>query len=315
MIEVGKGELCEDWNLRFVRHAGSGGPNEKEWVQRWLFESNRIGIHCGNFASFNSNRYENGSKNIEYLNNSVREETLVVASYSNLQLRKKYIGLVEPGSREVHAIDLEDRSVVASRSIEESRGEALEFEERYRDFCEFEKTVKIAEWMEVGYERFKPLWHWQTRRTLHGVSTDYDIKRQYVEAVFTGGETPKNIAVLTNDDQEYIAAEWLRNLYSSFRLDAPVGGNLQYIDILGSSEEQRVVGSVTYSSYEESRVEALNSYVGESEAYFFGKGPNPPEDLAEEAHYVSLDEVFDWMDSENTRRQESLHLLLGYENI
>lgn len=306
-------KLSEGWKLRFARHAGGSGPNKKQWVQEWLFDTNRIGLHYDNIASFNESRYENGSGSIRRLNRAVDQQTLVVVAFSELKSRTKYLAVVQPDSREVHAIDLDDDSIVDSTEIEESEGEDREFEQRYEDEYSFEKTVRVSDWMPVTYEERKPLWHWQTPTSLHGVSKDSGVKRDYAKAVFEGGKTPKSVAVLSNDDQEFIAAHWLQNEYEDFRLDAPVGGNLQYIDILGSTESERVVGSVTYASYDKSRIEDLNSYKNDSIAYYFGRGPDAPDRLAEEVNYVSLGEVFDWMDTEGTRRQRSLHVMLGYD--
>jgi len=244
----------------------------------------------------------------------MENETLVVVSFYHLEKEKKYLATVEPDSREVHAVDMETETIVDSEPVEEPRGRREEFEEEYQDEYSFEKTVKVSSWMLIGYEEHKPLWHWQSRQTIHGPNQDADIKREYVKAVYEGDTIPKDIAVLSNDDQELMAERRLRERLDGFRLGSGRGGGLQYIDILGSTETDRVVASVTYSSYENDRIEAVNSFADDSRTYFFARGRERPEDLADDIEYVPLQRVFDWMDTDGTRRQESLHVMLGYQD-
>jgi len=84
-----------------------------------------------------------------------------------------------------------------------------------------------------------------------------------------------------------------------------------------SDEPQTIVASVTSStgSHRRERVEAINSFSDRDAAYFFAADDSRPSGLDEDVTYVSLREVFDWMNEDGTRRQRSLDTMLGLRDL
>jgi len=74
-----------------------------------------------------------------------------------------------------------------------------------------------------------------------------------------------------------------------------------------------VVASVTSSSggRRRDRIEAVNSYSDRDEVFFFDARDSRPSNLNTSVTYVPLEDVFEWMNEDDTRRQHSLHTMLG----
>jgi len=296
-----------------VRHAGSGGPNKEEWIQRWLFETNRVGVHFDPIASFNSDDYDYGATEIDYLNSAASDPVLLVVGFSELPKRKKYITKVEPDSREVHAVNMESEEIVEFINIDSPQRRNQDFESKHGESCTFEKTIKVNEWIPVSFIERQPLWRWHSQSTIHGPNNSAEVKKEYVNAIYNNEPVPETLESLSSDNQELIAERWLRNHFENFQLDAARGGVLEHIDILGSTDSSRIVASVTSaSSYTEERIKSINEFADETKAFFFGRSNKRPDKLHPNVTYVSLSEVFDWMNTDNTRRQESLRVMLGY---
>lgn len=59
----------------------------------------------------------------------------------------------------------------------------------------------------------------------------------------------------------------------------------------------------------------INDFVDRDEVYILDAEESRPTDLADDIHYVSVDEVFEWMDTDGTRWQRSLYSMMGLENL
>jgi len=331
-VEFRKPEDYSDHKVRFVRHAGSSGPGSKEYVQKFLFDSDnpRIGIHFDNKASFNEDHYSSGGYMVRYLNNMADEPTLVVVSFSSKSKGEKYVAEVVGDSREVVVIDTKEERIAETASVETSEGRLQKLEDTYDevlpdddDRYKLFKTVQVSGWLAVAQHSSMPLWHWHSVQSVHGPSENASLKREYVRSVYTGAETPRKLLVLSNEQQELLVEKYLRYKVfdeKNFRLDAPRGGRLEAIDILGHADEEQIFASVTASSgsHEDERIAEINQYGQKGRAFFFGVGYDDDEDddkgpdsLSEEVDYIALEEVFDWMNDAADHRRESLDVMLG----
>jgi len=203
----------------------------------------------------------------------------------------------------------------------DSNGTISQLTENYEDEPRYKviKTLRVESWRPINQENHKLLWDWHSQPALHEPGKNSASKKRYIRAVYNGDSKPLIKEALDNRDQELIAEKFLRDRFNGFTIDVPRGGRLENIDILGTAEDESggelktVVASVTSSSgsRRKNRIETLNSYSDRDEVFFFDAEERRPEKLHDEVEYVSLEEVFQWMNQDNTRRQRSLHTMLG----
>ncbi|MDL0122391.1 hypothetical protein [Halobacterium salinarum] len=310
--------MSDSFAIRFVRHAGKEGPLSKEAMQTELRDGERPGvaIQFDNEPSFDDKKYDSQQYQIRYLNEAAAEPTLFVASFTHYPKREKYIGRSN-GTREILVFDMNEDEIVDRAEVSSSKGEVATFKDQYPDErYKFVKFVGVNGWKQVAQESHRPLWHWHSVQTIHGPSSNADVKRKYIRASFFDEPTPRQFEVLSSDDHELMAEHWLRSKLSEFSLDAPRGGTMEAIDILGSAQKEGelvpIYASVTNSTggYESSRVEAINSYPQHADRYFIGGG-SKPDGLSSEVTFVSLREVFELMDGDGGRLRHTLDVMLG----
>ena len=137
--------------------------------------------------------------------------------------------------------------------------------------------------------------------------------------MYHGDSKPLIQTSLDSHEQELIAEKYLRDKHNSFTLNVPQDSKLENIDVLGTAKDgdldklKTIVASVTSStgSRQRGRVRAINSHSDRDEVYFFDAEDSRPASLDEDVTHVSLEGVFKWLNKDETRRQRSLHTMLG----
>lgn len=313
-------------SVLFVRHSGDGFLGQA-WSQEWLFNDGdsqqRIGVHYQDQPSFDSSDYTHGANRISRFNKAGVEPTVVVVGFSKLPKNEKYVSKTIPESQEIVVMDTDHNKIVEVADVTPGK-RILEFDEKYREQSQYKiiKTLQVERWKSVHHDTHKPLWDWHGRQTLHDTRKRAAEKKRYIRAVYQGEAKPILPDSLRDREQELLAEKYLRNRLTDFRLEAPRGGRLENIDLLGSTMKEdegeitKVVASVTSSTggRRQERVQTINSYSDRTEAYFFDLEGARPSNLDEDITYVSLEEVFDWMNSKGKHRQHSLYTMLGVED-
>lgn len=309
--------------VMFVRHGGKGFL-DKRWAQDWLYgesaDQPRIGIHYHDKASFDSSDYPSRGNRIDRMEEAAPIPTITVVSFSKYPKGEKYVTRTIPDSREVVVMDIDNKQVEYVEEVGEA-GSVPEFTERYDNDGQYKviKTLRVEAWKRVPQENHKLLWDWHSREAIHDPVTNAAEKTEYIRAVYQGNNKPLITTSLSSHDQELIAEKYLRDKLDDFTLDAPRGGTLENIDVLGTVKDEdngnlkTVVASVTSSTGGrlKGRVEDINFYSDRDEVYFFDAEDSRPRNLHDDVTYVSLEDVFEWMNEEDTRRQRSLHTMLG----
>lgn len=309
--------------VMFVRHSGDGFLGD-QWSQNWLFGNDdtpaRIGVHYQDKASFDSSKYTYRPRRIQRFEKAASTPTITVVGFSEKLKGEKYITRTIPNTREIVVMDVDNKNVVHEEEVEEA-GRVPELTDQYEDDNQYRivKTNRVEDWKRVSQENNKLLWDWHSQEAIHDPSKNAIQKARYIRAVYRGDSKPLIQTSLDNHEQELIAEKYIRDKLTKFTLDVPRGGRLENIDVLGtatdddSSELKTVVASVTSSSGGRWRdhVRAINSYSDRDEVYFFDAKDSRPANLNEEVTYVSLESVFEWMNEDDTRRQRSLHTMLG----
>jgi len=313
--------MADDEPVTFVRHSGAGFLGE-QWLQDWLFEDDeqqsRIAVHYQSEASFDSSDYSNGGGRVARFSDAGQEPTIAVVAFSEYPSGEKYIAKTLPDTREIVVLDTNTQSIADVKPIE-SNGSLPEITKEYEGKKGYKiiKTIQVEDWKTIHQENNKLLWDWHSQPALHDPGKKSDKKALYIRSVYYGDDKPLIKEALDHRGQELIAEKHLRENYNNFTLDAPRGGKLENIDILGSAESsdglKTVMASVTSSSgsRRRNRIEAANAYTNRGEVFFFDAEENRPEQLDDNAMYVSLEEVFQWMDENGTRRRRSLKTMLG----
>lgn len=312
-----------DEPVTFVRHSGGGFLGDR-WSQDWLFGEvdgqPRIGIHYQDRASFDYSDYTHRPRRIRRFEKAASTPTIAVVGFSKKDSGTKYITRTVPDSREIVVMDIKNESVDHVNEIGKT-GSVSELTDEYKDDGQYRiiKTLHVEDWKRVSHENHKLLWDWHSQDALHDPSTNAAEKARYIRAVYHGDSKPLIQISLDNHEQELIAEKYLREKFDDFTLDAPRGGKLENIDVLGtatdkdSGELKDVIASVTASSgnHRRSRIRTINSYSDRDEIFFFDAEDSRPGDLHSDVTYVSLEDVFEWMNEDDTRRQRSLHTMLG----
>ncbi|AXR82302.1 hypothetical protein AArcMg_2306 [Natrarchaeobaculum sulfurireducens] len=217
-------------------------------------------------------------------------------------------------------MDVGNENVVHIEEVGKA-GSIPELTDQYEDDNQYRivKTTRVEAWKHVSQENNKLLWDWHSQEAIHDPSKNATQKARYIRAVYHGDSKPLIQTSLDSHEQELIAEKYIRDRLTKFTLDVPRGGRLENIDVLGtardddSSKLMTVVASVTSSSGDRwrDRVRAINSYSDRDEVYFFDAKDSRPAHLNENVTYVPLEQVFEWMNEDDTRRQRSLHTMLG----
>jgi len=309
--------------VMFVRHSGGGFLGDR-WAQNWLFGGDnnppRISIHYQDEASFDSSDYSHRPRRIRRFEKAASTPTIAVVGFSEKASGEKYITRTIPDSREIVVMDIDNEDIVQVEEVKEE-GSVPELTDQYKNDGQYRvvKTLRVEDWKSISQENHKLLWDWHSQDALHDPSRNATEKARYIRAVYHGDSKPLIRISLDNHEQELIAEKYLRDLLNDFTLDAPRGGKLENIDVLGTSKDEdtddlnTVVASVTDSagSHRIGRIKSINSYSDRDEVYFFDAEDSRPGDLHEDVTYVSLEDVFEWMNEDGTRRQRSLHTMLG----
>jgi len=309
--------------VMFVRHSGSGFLGQR-WSQDWLFGDGdtppRIAVHYQDKASFDSSRYTHRPRRIQRFEKAASTPTITVVGFSEKSKGEKYITRTIPDTREIVVVDVDNKNMVHVEEVTEE-GTIFELTDQYEDDSQYKifKTTRVEDWKYVYQENNKLLWDWHSQEAIHDPSENATEKARYIRAVYHGDSKPLIQTSLDHHEQELIAEKYIRDKVTKFTLDAPRGGSLENIDVLGtakgndSSKLMTVVASITSSSgsNRKDRIQTMNSFSDRDEVYFFDAKDSRPENLDEHVTYVSLNVVFDWMNEEDTRRQRSLHTMLG----
>jgi hypothetical protein len=312
-----------DEPVMFVRHSGGGFLGEG-WSQDWLFGEvdgqPRIGIHYQDRASFDSSDYTNRPERIRRFEKAASVPTIVVVGFSEKASGEKYITRTIPGSREIVVMDVDYEGIVQVDDVEEESS-VPELTDQYEDNSQYKfvKTLQVEDWKHIFQESHKLLWDWHSQDALHDASKNATEKARYIRAVYHEDSKPLITTSLSHHEQELIAEKYLRDRLDDFTLDAPRGGTLENIDLLGTVKDKSagrlktVVASVTSSSgrHRRDRIKTINSLNDRDEVYFFGADESRPGNLLDDVTYVSLENVFEWMNEDDTRRQRSLHTMLA----
>lgn len=312
--------------VMFVRHGSKGLLGEK-WVQEWLYGENaedaRIAIHYDDFASFDSGKYTHRSSRIKRFEKAAKTPTIAVVAFSEYPAGEKYLTRTKPDTREIAVLNGNTQTIEPVESVEEAGTLPAVTDDYYdKSGVKVVKTIKVEDWVRVRQETHKVLWGWHTPDAIHNPVSNAARKEQYIRAVYHGNSKPLIRDALNPSDEELMAEKYLRAAVPNFRLSAPRGGDLSNIDILGTSHEadsdemRTVVASVTSSTgdHRRERVETINDFANRDDVYFFDAEGSRPTGLADAVNYVSLDEVFEWMDADGTRRQRALYTMLGLED-
>jgi len=309
--------------VMFVRHSGDGFLGDL-WTQNWLFgeenTSPRIGVHYQDKASFDSSRYTHRPRRIQRFEKAASTPTITVVGFSEKPKGEKYITRTIPDTREIVVVDVDNNDMVHVEEVGEE-GTIPELTDQYEDDNQYKifKTTRVEDWKHVSQENNKLLWDWHSQEAIHDPAKNAAEKARYIQAVYHGDSKPLIQTSLDNHEQELIAEKYIRDKLTKFTLDVPRGGRLENIDILGtakhddSDELKTVVASVTSSSggRRRDRIEAVNSYSDRDEVFFFDARDSRPSNLNTSVTYVPLEDVFEWMNEDDTRRQRSLHTMLG----
>lgn len=315
--------MTDDEPVVLVRHSGGGFLGQK-WTQDWLFGMEdippRIAIHYQDKASFDSSKYTHRPRRIKRFERAASRPTIAVVAFSEQDRGEKYVTRTIPDTREIVVMDIDGKDIVHVETVDE-QGSVPRITEEYEDDRRYRiiKTIQVEDWMFVYQENHKLLWDWHTQDAIHEPSKNATQKARYIRAVYYGDSKPLIKESLDNREQELIAEKYLRANLNEFTIDVPRGGRLENIDVLGSTRDERsgelktVIASITSSSgnRRKSRIQTINSYIDRDEVYFFDAEESRPNDLHEDVEYVSLEHLFQWMNDDETRRQQSLHTMLG----
>jgi hypothetical protein len=314
-----------DEPVMFLRH-GSKGLLGERWVQDWIYgetaENTRISIHYQDIASFASEEYTHRSRRIKRFEKAAQTPTIAVVAFSEYPAGEKYITRTIPDTREIIVLNDNAQTIEHVESVVEA-GSLPEVTEEYRNESGFTvvKTIQVEEWETVRQETHKVLWGWHTQDAVHNPANNAAQKEQYIRAVYHGDNKPLIRDALNPREEELMAEKYLRETVPNFRLSAPRGGELRNIDILGTSsdaetgEMRAVLASVTSStgSHRHERIQTINDFSERDEVYYFDAEGSRPDNLDNAVEFISLDEVFDWMNTDGTRRQRALYTMLGLE--
>jgi hypothetical protein len=312
-----------DEPVMFVRHSGGGFLGDR-WAQDWLFGGDdnppRISIHYQDKASFDSSDYSYRPRRIRRFEKAASTPTISVVGFSEKTSGEKYITRTIPGSREIVVMNVDNEDIVQVEEVKEE-GSAPDLTAQYEDDGQYRvvKTLQVEEWKCISQENHKLLWDWHSQDALHDPSKNATEKARYIRAVYHEDSKPLITTSLSHHDQELIAEKYLRDKLDDFTLDAPRGGALENIDLLGTVKDESagglktVVASVTSSSgsHRRDRIKTINSLSDRDEVYFFDAEESRPVTLHNDVTYVSLENVFVWMNEDDTRRHRSLHTMLG----
>jgi len=300
-------ESTTDYSGHDVGYAyHSKGPMSNREFTDWLQENRRVAVHYQNAASVDPSHYSgSGKAAIRRINRYAQGDALLVAFYPHID-GKAYVGEVKDELPRILVID--DGEVIDTVEIgfEEHLSED-EFEYDLDQYC-IAKSIQVREWKVAPHEEYMPLWDGTSQGSLH----DSHEKKEYVRELMAGNPFAYTLASLDGNQKELLAEKWLRNHYEDFQLDAPRGGKLQNVDIIGSTQEKTLFAQVTGGVAERARErgQKLADYTGEhSDTYLFAPEDSHPR-LPNGVKFVELESILADLE-ESARGRKSLDVMLG----
>lgn len=293
-----------DYDVGYAYH--SKGPMSNREFTNWLQNNKRVAVHYRNKPCVDPDHYSgNGKAAIKRINKYAKGKALLVIFYPHID-GEAYVGEVADELPRLLVVD--DGEVIDT--IEVGFENHLSEDEFEYDLDQYTiaKSIKIREWKVATQEENMPLWDGTSQGSLH----DSHAKKGYVRKFIAGNPFAYTLASLDRNDKELLAEKWLRSNYEDFQLDAPRGGKLQNVDIIGSTQEKTIFAQVTGGVKERARErgEKLADYTGRySDVYLFAPDDSQPQ-LPEGVEFIELESILQELEESN-RGRKSLDVMLG----
>lgn len=273
----------------FFRHKTAG--TEEEINQLW--ENRKVALHWGQNNSTNPEDYENSTaqNEIRRLSEYGEEGMIVAAYYGNqydIHSDEMLVGVVPPGtSPDVTVFD-------------ETKFKTLQIDENTVTRVSFKNYPVLS--------ALRPRGHSLCRWPAAG---------DQIKTILEEGQLPAEVGSLSPSQLEVACNEYLRVRYEGYFPTLPVGRTLRDVDIVGGTGDKRILGQVTQQSDTgelESKLDSLRKYHAEdTELLFFGNSDMEPDEL-EYVHYVTVEDVFDTLYSDEEQGRRMLDRMLNPVN-
>lgn len=279
----------DDFETVFFRHKTAGSEEEL----RQLWENNQVALHWGQNDSINYEDYEDSTaqNEIRRLSEYGEEGIIVAAYYGNqydIHSDEMLIGVIPPGT--TPEITTFDKTKFKTLQIDEKTVTSVSF-----------KNYPVL-------SALRPRGHSLCRWPAAG---------DQIRTILAEGQLPAEVGSLSPSQLEVACNEYLRVRYNGYFPTLPVGRTLRDVDIVGGTGSNRILSQVTQESDTdelESKLDSLREYHAEdTELLFFGNSDMEPDEL-EYIHYVTVEEVFDTLYSDEEQGRKMLDRMLNPVN-
>lgn len=278
----------DELDVVFFRHKFSG-TRPREDVRK-LWEDQKVGLHWAENRSTDPSDYERSTAQdeIERLNKYGEKGVIVAAYYGNdydIHPDKMQIGVVPPETEP------------AGEKVGKSIFKTLSMDQDTTVTASFQDYPVLSAVRPRGHS----LCRWRAAE-------------DQVRAIIKQGQLPEKVGSLSTEQLEVACNEFLRVQFEGYFPILPIGRTLPDVDIMGGTEQERILAQVTQESDQgklESKIEKISKYADDNtRLILFGAADTEPSEH-NGIDYITVENVFETLHSDESQGRQMLDRMLN----